>query len=206
PELLDRLAGATPPAAIHLLADNAGPELLADLLLADALLRLGDTRVVFHCKPWPMFVSDALVDDVRATVDGLRAHPAAAARAAGDRLSDALARARLRAETHVAWGEPRHFDALDADLTGALAAAGLVLAKGDLNYRRFVGDRDWPIDTPAADASAAVPFTAFALRVLKSDTLVGVTPAAAARAAALSPGWRTDGTHALVQRLGGGRG
>jgi len=205
PALLDRLAHPRPGGgAIHLLADNAGTELLADLLLVDAVLGLGDRQVVVHCKPWPMFVSDALPEDLVATIEGLRAHLADPARAAGARLRSALDDGRLHARTNTAWGEPRHFDDLDADLTGVLADAALVLAKGDLNYRRFTGDRDWPIATPAAVATGAVPFQAFALRVLKSDTLVGVTPAAAARATTLSASWRTDGTHALVQRLGAG--
>lgn len=189
---------------IHLITDNAGPELLADLLLADTLLRFGSTTsLVVHCKPWPMFVSDALPEDVERSVEQLRSHSNEVGRIVGQRLQQALAGGRLRIQSHAGWGEPRHFDALDADLSAALCAASVVIAKGDLNYRRFVGDRDWPIGTPTAVGSGAVPFTAFALRVLKSEALVGIAPEVAARAAATSPSWRTDGSHALVQLVGG---
>jgi Damage-control phosphatase ARMT1-like domain len=79
----------------------------------------------------------------------------------------------------------------------------VVMSKGDLNYRRFVGDRAWPADTPVAVAAGAVPFASYALRVLKSDAVAGVEPGVVARAAAADPDWRTDGSFALVQRLGG---
>jgi len=187
--------------SVHFIADNAGPELVADLVLADALLGRG-ARVVLHAKPWPMFVSDALIEDVPATIDAIGALPEGPARALASRLERARQDGRLEAREHTAWGEPRHFDALPAELAGALAAAQVVVSKGDLNYRRFVGDRAWPVETPAAIASSGVPFAAHALRVLKSDAVVGVAPDVAARAAARSPDWRTEGSHALVQRLG----
>ena len=201
--LIDGLLHAPPGSVVHLIADNAGPELLADLIVVDALLRRPEpARVVLHCKPWPMFVSDALPEDVTATVGALAALPASPPRALGKRLVRAHEDGRLEVESHLAWGEPRHFDALEPELVAPLAASPMVIAKGDLNYRRFVGDRAWPLDTPAAVATGAVPFAATALRVLKSDAVVGVQPCVAARAAATSPDWRTDGSHALVQRLG----
>ncbi|MET0286962.1 MAG: ARMT1-like domain-containing protein [Polyangiales bacterium] len=173
---------------VHVLADNAGPELHADLGLVEALLARGD-RVVIHVKPWPMFVSDALASDVLASVRG-HAH-----------LTRALDDGHFAIVSDPCWGEPRHFDALEAPLLAQLRDAKLVLAKGDLNYRRFVGDRAWPLDTPVDEATRGVGFEAFALRVLKSDALVGVSREAASQRA---QGWRTDGTHALVQRISAG--
>jgi uncharacterized protein with ATP-grasp and redox domains len=203
-ELLNVAASATSAAGtFHIIVDNAGSELLADLALADAFLSIGDeTCVVLHCKPWPMFVSDALVEDAQGSIDGLMTHASTVLRGLGRRLEVAVTAARLRFERHPAWGEPRHFDALDAELVQALQRGAMVLSKGDLNYRRFVGDRDWPVETPARLATAGVPFGAFALRVLKSDAVVGVPVAFAAEAALTSPTWRTDASHALVQRLG----
>jgi uncharacterized protein with ATP-grasp and redox domains len=204
PLLLNHLLRPSPGrASVHIIADNAGPELIADLVLADSLLQLGErVAVVFHCKPWPMFVSDALVGDAEQTIEQLQLHASRALSAIGQRLQRARGSARFSLEGHTAWGEPRHFDTLEENLSDSLRRAPVVIAKGDLNYRRFVGDRDWPFQSSAADASRGVPFAAFALRVLKSDALVGVKPEAASRAAETSPGWRTDGSHALVQQLG----
>jgi uncharacterized protein with ATP-grasp and redox domains len=201
--LIDTLVRLPAGAAVHVIADNAGPELVADLVLAGVLLERA-AHVILHCKPWPMFVSDALVEDVWATVDAIRTLPSGPARALGERLQAAREDGRLDATQHTAWGEPRHFDALPDDLAATLASAPVVVAKGDLNYRRFVGDRAWPVGTPADVASRGVPFGAHTLRVLKSDALVGVAPQVVTRATARSPNWRTEGSHALVQRLGVG--
>ncbi|WP_442786268.1 ARMT1-like domain-containing protein [Leptothoe sp. PORK10 BA2] len=58
------------------------------------------------------------------------------------------------------WGEPRHFNALNKNLSDPLNNSISVIAKGDRNYRRLVQDRQWPLDTPAA--TAGVPFPVLA--------------------------------------------
>ncbi len=194
--LLARHAGP-----IHVIADNAGPELLADLLLLDTLIAGGD-RIVLHCKPWPMFVSDALEGDVLESVHALRRHSLPSLSTVGERLQGALDDGSLTLAHDSCWGEPRHFDALEPAITDPLARAKAVITKGDLNYRRFVGDLDWPIDVSASEVTRTIPFGAYALRVLKSDALVGVSSETASRASAVSPAWRTNGSHALVQQLG----
>lgn len=196
-------SAAAPGDELRLIADNAGPELLADLVLVDRILSVHPSAaVIVHCKPWPMFVSDALVEDVEHTIDGLASHPHdRSARSAGERLRTARTAGRLRVQAEAAWGEPRFFDALGDDLDAALGGAAVVIAKGDLNYRRFVEDRAWPPDTPVRVAAASTPFDAYALRVLKSDALVGVPAAVAARAQAERGDWRTAGFYAVVQRM-----
>ena len=52
-----------------------------------------------------------------------------------------------------------------------------------------------------AIATAEVPFTALALRVLKSDALVGIDPSIAQKAATEFNDWRTRGHFAVVQSL-----
>ncbi len=79
----------------------------------------------------------------------------------------------FRSKRAPSFGEPRHFDDLELELGSSLARASVVLAKGDLNYRRFVHDRAWPADTPVSVAVRS-DFSAVALRVLKSEAVVGV--------------------------------
>ncbi|MGK5642612.1 damage-control phosphatase ARMT1 family protein [Streptomyces sp. URMC 126] len=188
-----------PPGDVHMILDNAGRELLADLLLADHLLTTGRaTSVVLHVKPRPYYVSDATASDVRDCLVRMTAFRNEAGRAAR-RLREAAATGRLRQTTHAFHCSPLGFDDMPADLRAALASAVLCVFKGDLNYRRLVGDRAWPADRPFADAVAGVPGSLVALRTLKSEVAVGLPKETVDRLDAVRPAWRTDGSQALVQ-------
>ncbi|MEL7508079.1 MAG: ARMT1-like domain-containing protein [Cyanobacteria bacterium J06554_1] len=188
---------------IHIIADNAGHELCWDLVMVDALLSLfNNIRVIIHVKPWPMFVSDALSIDVEKTLNRfISENLSESICLMGQRLRTAIDCDRLQIQAEVDWGEPRHFNALDKTLGDTLSNSIGVISKGDLNYRRFVQDRQWPMDTPVQMATSGVPFKALALRVLKSDALVGVDPSITATAAAKFDDWRTRGYFAVVQSL-----
>ncbi|GAB3164172.1 damage-control phosphatase ARMT1 family protein [Myceligenerans halotolerans] len=184
--------------SVHLVADNAGRELTADLVLIDRLLETGRaTNVVLHLKPHPYYVSDATTTDLLAVLRHLAATPGAAVGIA-DRLHHALATDRLQVHAHDFWCTPGTFHQLPEDLIDELSAAVVVIVKGDLNYRRLVGDAHWDPTTPFTDATAYFPAPVAALRTLKSDVAVGVTPERLERLNATAPGWRTDGTHAVV--------
>ena len=188
---------------IHIIADNAGHELCWDLVMVDALLSLfNNIRVIIHVKPWPMFVSAALSIDVEKTLNRfISENLSESICLMGQRLRTAIDCDRLQIQAEVDWGEPRHFNALDKTLGDTLSNSIGVISKGDLNYRRFVQDRQWPMDTPVQMATSGVPFKALALRVLKSDALVGVDPSITATAAAKFDDWRTRGYFAVVQSL-----
>jgi hypothetical protein len=86
------------------------------------------------------------------------------------------------------------------DLRAEFAAATVTVLKGDLNYRRLVGDRLWPPTTPFQQATAYFPGPVAALRTLKSDVITGLSAATeAGLVAAEDQRWRTSGTHALIQ-------
>lgn len=202
-ELVARLLRSTSRGdSVHVMLDNAGTELVADLALVDAILSLGDAKIVLHGKPWPMFVSDALVSDVDASIHHMMAHGSVGIRDRGRRLATALASGRLERRADAAWGEPRCFGELGDDLSTELRAAAVVIAKGDLGYRRFIEDRAWPADTPVARAIAGVPFGGFALRMLKSEAVVGIPADTIAAATRESREWRTNGRYSVIQWLG----
>ncbi|MEV0634282.1 damage-control phosphatase ARMT1 family protein [Streptomyces sp. NPDC050619] len=182
------------------IADNAGRELIPDLLLIAHLLDHGRIqRAVLHVKPYPYYVSDATTADV---VDALRRLTRAPGRAAdhGRRLWSAMADGRLTVRAHPFSCAPLPYARMPDDLREELAAAALTVVKGDLNYRRLVGDRRWPPTTPFADVTAHFPGQVAALRTLKSDVITGLDAGTeAALVAAEGQRWRTSGTHALVQ-------
>ncbi|WP_228901239.1 damage-control phosphatase ARMT1 family protein [Streptomyces sp. DH1] len=202
PPARDR-TGARGPATLCLVADNAGRELVPDLLLVSHLLAEGRVdRAVLHVKPYPYYVSDAATADV---LDALRRLTAAggAARAHGDRLWAALTDGRVTVRAHPFSCAPLPYSEMPADLRAEFAAATVTVLKGDLNYRRLVGDRRWPPTTPFADVTAYFPGPVAALRTLKSDVITGLTAETEEALEALEASgegrWRTSGTHALIQ-------
>ncbi|MFH9551497.1 damage-control phosphatase ARMT1 family protein [Streptomyces sp. NPDC017435] len=196
----DADAPGTGTRTLCLIADNAGRELIPDLLLAAHLLeqRRCD-RVVLHVKPYPYYVSDATTADV---VDALRRLTAARG-AAGDhgrRLWAAMSDGTLTVRAHPFSASPLPYAAMPDDLRADFATAALTIVKGDLNYRRLVGDSRWPPTTPFADVTAYFPGPVAALRTLKSDVITGLdADTEAALVAAEGQRWRTGGTHALIQ-------
>lgn len=183
-----------------LIADNAGRELIPDLLLIAHLLEHSRVeRAVLHMKPYPYYVSDATTADV---VDALRRLVRAPGEAAayGRRLWAAMADGRLTVRAHPFSCAPLPYADMPDDLREELAAATLTVVKGDLNYRRLVGDRLWAPTTPFADVTAHFPGPVAALRTLKSDVITGLTARTeAALVTAEGQRWRTSGTHALIQ-------
>ncbi|MFI5534522.1 damage-control phosphatase ARMT1 family protein [Kitasatospora sp. NPDC051853] len=197
--VLWKLLRSAPGGTVALVADNAGSELVADLVLIDHLMasNLAD-EVVLHVKPQPYYVSDAGLVDV---ADCLRALllGKGASRAVGERLREAAAVGRLRLTANDFWCAPFDFTAMPQSLREELTTATVTILKGDLNYRRLVGDRWWDPTLPFDQVTSYFPGPVAALRTLKSDVIVGITPAKLAELNASGSGWRTAGTHALVQ-------
>jgi uncharacterized protein with ATP-grasp and redox domains len=187
-----------PPGRVCLIADNAGRELLPDLVLLDHLLTSGlaDTATLY-VKPRPYYVSDATASDAHAALRRLRDAPGAAGKT-GARLWRAVGSGRLAVDSHDFFCAPFPFSAMPDDLRAALAPATLTIAKGDLNYRRLVDDRHWPATTPFAEVTGYFPGPVAALRTVKSDVVVGLDPATA-RALEPERGWRGSGTRAVIQ-------
>ncbi len=187
-------------ATLCLVADNAGRELVPDLLLIAHLLAHGRIgRAVLHLKPYPYYVSDATTADL---VDAVRRLTGAEGVAAeyGRGLWAALGDGRLSLRTHPFSCSPLPYADMPDDLRADFAAATVTVVKGDLNYRRLVGDRYWPPTTPFADVTRYFPGPVAALRTLKSDVITGLSAGTeAALTAAEGQRWRTAGTHALVQ-------
>lgn len=179
-----------PGARIDLVADNAGTELLVDLVLVESLLAMGAARVVVHVKAHPTFVSDATAADVRDALVRL-----------GGELPLHLASGRLRVAPDTYWNSPNFVDRAPPRIAGALAALDLAIVKGDANYRRLIGDAEWDPTTEPSRASGPLPCPMLALRTLKSDPLVGLP---SGLAESLDAGehretWRVDGKRGVAE-------
>lgn len=201
PAIWAHLNGA-PPGRVNVVADNAAEELLPDLLLIDRLLSTGRARdAVLYLKPRPYYVSDATTQDATAALRRLVAAPGAAGEA-GRRLWEYCGDGRLVLSAPEFFCSPLSFHHLPKDLVEAIGGAALTVFKGDLNYRRLVGDRLWPETTPFAALTAYLPGPVAALRTCKSDVAVGLTERTVAELDASEPNWRFAGKHAVIQFSG----
>jgi hypothetical protein len=186
-------------AFVVLVADNTGRELIPDLVLIDHLLTQGKTReVVLHVKPSPYYVSDATVSDVADCLRRLLLD-SGQAREIGQRLRAAVATAQLRICTHPFYCAPFDYTQMPDDLRNQFERATVTILKGDLNYRRLVGDRWWAPTRPFTDVTSYFPGPVATLRILKSDVIVGLAPEKVAQLDASGLDWRTSGTHAAIQ-------
>ncbi|MCO6451941.1 MAG: protein-glutamate O-methyltransferase family protein [Caldilineales bacterium] len=192
-EYLERSGGAD----IVLIADNAGTELLMDLALLDWLLASGlANHVHLHLKPQPFFVSDAMIKDI---ADALTALDRGDSPALAARLRHHIDSGALRLVEHWFYTTCLFYFQMPADLVDGLAAADLVIVKGDANYRRLLGDAHWPPTTPFAQALAYFPAPLLSLRTLKAELIVGLEPGRAERLRAEDADWLVNGRRGVIQ-------
>jgi uncharacterized protein with ATP-grasp and redox domains len=194
------LARLQQPGAVHLIADNTGTELAMDLLLIEALLEHAGREVILHVKMHPTFVSDAIVPDVHILIDRLGSSAlGAAAVSSGKALQTAFEDGRLRIVPHFFWNSALPMWSIPMHLESVFRGAGLVIVKGDANYRRLVGDALWSSDTPFTEALPYFPAPLVALRTLKSDPIVGLPPGKATALDTVDPRWRVNGKRGIIQ-------
>jgi hypothetical protein len=186
-------------AAVIVVADNAGRELITDLLLMDHLLEQDLAgSISLHLKPRPYYVSDATTGDLVSCLRRLTDAGGAAA-AVSQRLRKAMADGHLTVDVNDFYCAPWSYHRMPASLRHAFEQASIVVMKGDLNYRRLVGDRHWPPTTPFDEVTGYFPAPVVALRTLKSDVVVGMAPDLLERLDATAESWCTDGHFGLIQ-------
>ena len=190
---------------VHFILDNAGPELVCDLLLAECLMQKGGIgasgtpSIVLHVKRSPFFVSDAMAKDVTRAVEALSADGDREVAGIGLRLGEAIACGRLTVAEHWFWNSPLHFTEFPSDLRLALSQADLVLVKGDANYRRLLEDRKWETWRVMEELAHQFPAPFVALRTMKSEIVVDVLREEAAVISREDPGWLIDGRRGIIR-------
>ncbi|WWC58951.1 uncharacterized protein I303_101496 [Kwoniella dejecticola CBS 10117] len=185
--------------------------------------------VVFHPKAIPWFVSDVLPYDFTWAIDSLLDSSFFASHASTPLSPDDLAslsalasrwkryldsgkfKLSVPADTKLGkatplgrfWTTQYAFQDLPEVAPGTLdelRKSDLVIFKGDLNYRKLVGDAWWPTTTPFEEALGplAGKITLLSLRTNKADTVVGLEEGVAERLDKEAPDWRISGKYAVV--------
>jgi hypothetical protein len=204
---VDRLLKGTGPAErLDLMLDNAGFELVADLGLADLLLGSGVTgALVLHVKAHPTFVSDVIPTDVGQTIAFLRTSPEPAVQGFGNRLEDYCEGGKLLVRSSYFWNSPLPMWEYPRDLGEEWSGSALLISKGDANYRRILGDRQWDFTIPFPKAVDYLPVPLAALRTLKAELAVGMELEQIQEVFNRDPSWMTDGKWGVIHFAPGKR-
>ena len=197
--LVDRLANFQL-RSIDFIVDNVGLELISDLYLADFLLVTKTAFTVYlHLKAHPTFVSDAMSKDVHYTLEVLASDREMNVRSLADRLKGHIASGRLQLREDLFWTAPLAFWEMPQSLHQELAQASLIFVKGDANYRRLLGDCQWPFTTAFEDIVCYFPAPFVALRTLKSEVAAGLQPSQVETLNREDPQWLTNGQWGVIQ-------
>ncbi|KAJ2007521.1 Hairy/enhancer-of-split with YRPW motif protein 2 [Coemansia thaxteri] len=215
-DIVSRLDGGR----VDIVLDNAGFELLQDVLLAHWLVLVGIAKkIVFHTKRVPWYVSDVTNEDFRWLVNvaqtpsligakKLTAADEATLKRLGDQWSEFLANGTWELKDELFWTGPYGFRYLPSEgkdvWDNELTRADLVIFKGDLNYRKLVYDLEWPISTPFVDALGAIATdprapAIVALRTSKCDTITGIDSTKAEELFAKQKDWMYSGEYGVIQ-------
>jgi hypothetical protein len=193
-------------------ADNAGTELSLDLALIDLLLtgptggssgvRASGTyrveKIILHLKPQPYYVSDAMPQDVIRTLTAFdKANETT--RALSKRLRAQQGAGRLELRVHWFYPTCLHFFEMPDDLFAQFRAADFVILKGDVNYRRLIGDAHWKPTIAFDYAARYFPAPFVSLRTMKSDPIVGLNAMQVQELERADPQWRVNGRRGVAQ-------
>ncbi|XP_027896641.1 damage-control phosphatase ARMT1 [Xiphophorus couchianus] len=189
---------------VDIVLDNAGFELVTDLVLADFLVSSGLARHIhFHGKCFPWFVSDVTANDFQWTIRQTMAANHKWMSKSGYQWQSYLSEGIWSYHDHPFWTQPHEFCDMAADapdLYATLQEADLVLFKGDLNYRKLTGDRDWGHTVDFCTALRGFePAPLCSLRTLKANVQVGLQPGQGEKLSTQDPSWMTNGKYAVIQ-------
>ncbi len=164
------------PGKVAYIFDNVGKELYFDLALIDHLLSSGlANTVTCYLKNQPFFVSDAMPEDVFRVLDHLESSDSEKNQSLARRITRAIKLGKIQIETPPFFTTGRMYRQLPDVLKSQIGTHTLAILKGDVNFRRLVGDRHWLHTTPLGQAAGYFPTSVVSLRTMKSELVLGLT-------------------------------
>lgn len=194
---------------INILVDNGGVEFLCDLLLAYKLSEKTNCKVVFYVKQLPIFVSDVVEADydkmMKIIEDGINT---------SSRTDDEKERMRKNLRYIQNQFERKVFEIrptfecnmptefCDSDELSKLFKEqnSLLIIKGDLNFRRLVGDYKYIEDVKIKSViRKEVKVPLLIIRSFKSNVILDVPKNNVAKFNEKDAEWRTNGRYGFVK-------
>ena len=188
--------------SVDIVLDNSGVELFTDLMFALYLLESQRAdQVLLHAKAYPTFVSDTTIPDIEKLAKTLKNYENEQLFEFANDLSGFLVQGKLVLQSDYFWNSPLHFFEMPDKLKESFSKSDLLIFKGDLNYRRIFGDRNIPLEQKLKPATDYLPTKSMAIRVLKSELMLGMEKESIKRLKNLDKDWLVNGKFGIIQML-----
>ncbi|ENN70928.1 hypothetical protein YQE_12330, partial [Dendroctonus ponderosae] len=188
---------------IDVVLDNAGYELITDLILMSSLsAAYPGFKVRFHVKVMPWFISDVTETDFHWTLQEMSQMNDEITRAFAKKCKEFVSSGQWSIIAHPFWTYPYEYKfmkELAPDLYSILSDSACVIFKGDLNYRKLFGEKNWDPTTPPLEALQGFqPSRLLTLRTIKADIVVGLQPGVAERCEKEDSKWMENGDYGVI--------
>ncbi|XP_002066363.3 damage-control phosphatase ARMT1 [Drosophila willistoni] len=190
---------------VDLICDNGGFEFFTDMLLMEYLIDNGlATKVRLHVKAIPWYISDLTRNDVEWTINFLINHPSEMLSNLGRKWHKLMKdRKILVAPESYFWTGPQsYFVMVDSNLElyKLLSTAKLCIFKGDLNYRKLLGDYIWDSTEEFITCLRGFrPANICAMRTVKCEVVCGLPEGKADQLLKTDPQWMISSAYGLIQ-------
>lgn len=191
---------------VDVISDNAGYELLSDFILCDFIIhhKLAN-KIRFRVKAIPWFISDVLPKDFEWTLSDLEKSEDSILKEAGQKWRGYLKNGQfelIEPADHF-FTSPFEFykmEKISPQLYQSISEAHLAIFKGDLNYRKLLGDVNY---SPTTDFRTALnhfePTNLCTLRTIKADLICGLKPGQFEELWDTDENWMATGQYGVIQ-------
>jgi hypothetical protein len=193
----------TKPVKIAYFLDNVGKELYFDLALMDYLLHTGQADQITCClKNQPFYVSDVMPKDLEASLALMTTSNHPEVKNLSQRIKAFIKTDQIVLKAPQFFTLGYMYREMPHTLCNDINRHHLTILKGDVNYRRLMGDRHWPPTTPVEQAAGYFPTAFLSLRTMKSELVVGLTDEILNNIQKeADPDWMVNGKRGLITFL-----
>jgi len=175
--------------SVAFVLDNCGWEFFSDLKLAKHLQKAYGAKICFYPKQIPWFISDVTDSDV------------ARLKKSAPKITDF----DFECRSDSFWTTDKSYFEMSGELKNEFAGFDAVIFKGDLNYRKLVGDLAWNLESENMGSehlgsvfkklNLELDTNIIVLRTLKSEVCVGLEKVDLSK---LDSDWLVTGKYGVI--------
>ncbi|KAG5885454.1 hypothetical protein JTB14_037035 [Gonioctena quinquepunctata] len=189
---------------VDIVLDNAGYEVFTDLCLLDYIVSKKLAKSIrIYVKTIPWFISDVMKHDFDWMLLELKKSDDENLIKLGERWTGFIEKGIWSIVESDFWTLPHEYTFMadiNPQLYRQLAEAKMVFFKGDLNYRKLFGEKNWdPTTSIEKGLNSFNPTKLAILRIVKADIVCGLQQEVVEKVEASNPKWMETGEYGLIQ-------